>query len=81
VWSSPPTGPAPCLVMSAQGAGGDSLTTCAPVCPWLPGWNHQTQPPGAILVLYVLHIFHTTFLMPDLVLSMNIKLPANSHKL
>jgi hypothetical protein len=41
VWSSPPTGPAPCLVMSAQGAGGDSLTTCAPVCPWLPGWNQQ----------------------------------------
>ena len=41
VWSPHPTGPTPCLVVSAQGAGGDSLTTCAPVCPWLTGWTHQ----------------------------------------
>ena len=35
---SPPTGCAPCLVASTQGASGD-LTTCAPVYPWLPGWT------------------------------------------
>lgn len=29
---------APCEVVSAQGTGGDNLTTCAPVCPRPTGW-------------------------------------------